>query len=134
VDPESYAVLQRAAADEVGLPATLAHRLRGESFAELRGDAKRALRDFGIAEPPPSDERGRFTMSDQIRAASGRPLADATLPEQPVAGDLGIGRGGSALARQSQPPSMNDLLRAAAGVRTTIVADLAEQYASERAS
>jgi hypothetical protein len=58
--------------------------------------------------------------------------ADTTPPERPT-GDIGIGRGGGAVANsQRQQPSMNDLLRAAAGAKSMVAGDLAEQLAFER--
>lgn len=131
MDSESLGVLQRAAAEAEGLPLNLSGRLRGSSYGELCQDAKQALKDFGFTPPPARTPDGRFaSMSDMIRHQAGYPVA--TEPEQPE-GDLGIGRGGSALPRQSRPPDMNSLIRAACGAETTVIRDLAAQMATEEA-
>ena len=129
MDSRSLSVLQSAAAAEVGLPPSLAHRLNGGSYDELVQDGKKALKDFGLVEPQPRGPDGRFTMSDAIRAATGRTPVPA--PEQPE-GDLGVGRGGSALPRQPQRVSMNDLIRATRGVQVSAVSALAERNLRSR--
>jgi hypothetical protein len=45
---ESLGALQRAAADEVGLPSQFAGRIVGSTYEELRRDARKAMRDFGF--------------------------------------------------------------------------------------
>jgi hypothetical protein len=119
VDRESLAILQREAASAEGLPLSLSDRLRGESFGELRSDAKQALRDFGLVTQERTED-GRFagvTFNDMIRTAAGRAPADSQ-PEQPT-GDLGIGRGNSAsiMSAQEPPPSMSALIRAQRDMR-----------------
>jgi hypothetical protein len=137
MDAESYAVLQRAAADEVGLPAQFAHRVNGQSIAELRKDARQLALDLGYAEPPARDERGRFhrpnqRVNDSIRRAAGYPTSTDE-PEQPAIGSVGIGRGGGASPRRVSAPDMNSLIRGAAGARSVVAGDIAEQLAFERA-
>jgi hypothetical protein len=131
MDSESLGVLQRAAADEVGLPSQFAGRLVGSTYDELRRDAKAFARQAGFAEAQPRNERGQFqSMNALIRAQAGRPIEPA---EPPAVGDLGIGKGGSAIPRKPRSPSMNDLIRATHGVRVSAVADLAEQIATQEA-
>jgi hypothetical protein len=122
-------LLREIAASEAGLPATLAGRVSGESIGELRKDAKQLALDLGYASPQPRTPSGQYaSFSDQLRAAAGRPVQPA---EQPPQGDIGVGRGGAAIPRQPQPADMSSLIRAAAGIRSSAVHDLAEQLASE---
>lgn len=111
---------------------SLSDRLVGESVAELRADAKKAMRDFGITAPQPRNPAGRFaTFGDQIRAAAGRPVSAE--PEPPP-GDLGVGRGGSALPPRTAPPSMSAIIRGAASARRGVEFQFAEQLAAQDAS
>jgi hypothetical protein len=137
MDDESAGVLRRAAAQAEGLPLEFAHRLNGESYSELKIDARRARKDFGLAEEQTRDPSGRFAstsghqdFNNALRAAAGFP---APADERPP-GDVGVGRGGAALPRQPKTADMNDLIRAARGVQTSAVRDLAAVLASERAS
>jgi hypothetical protein len=126
MDDESLSELKRLAAEEVGLPSRLSSRVRGSTLAELRGDAKKLAVELGYAEPQARDSAGRFAMSDLIRQRAGyAPIAE---PEAP-AGDLGVGKGGSAAPRQVTPPSMSDLIRGVHQGRRMIAWDLAEQSA-----
>jgi hypothetical protein len=131
-------LLREIAASEAGLPPQLAGRVNGESIGEMRRDAQALALDLGYAEPPepqPRNERGQFKrdnqrVNDAIRSAAGYPTSSER--SEPPIGDIGVGRGGAALPSRSQPPSMNDLIRATRGVETTAIRDLAEQLASER--
>jgi hypothetical protein len=146
VDAESLATLRAVAGNEAGIPESLHARLRGESIAELREDARQLAIDTGYATPPPPparNERGQFArgesghqahrrFNDAVRAGFGFPTSTEQ-PEQLPQGDLGVGRGGGALPRQvGGRASMNDLLRAAAGAKTMVADDLAQQLAVER--
>jgi hypothetical protein len=140
VDDETRTALQRLAGDEAGIPAQLHGRLRGESIKELREDARAFALDAGFAEPPeaqPRNERGQFQrpnqrVNDAVRAAFGYPTSTEQ-SEPPVAGDIGVGRGGGALPRESrQPVSMNDLIRGTANAPRDAAHMFAEQLASER--
>jgi hypothetical protein len=128
VDDKSLSVLKRAAADHVGLPASLSHRLRGSSYDELVQDGKTALKDFGLAEEQPRDASGRFSMSDRIRQAAGYPTAVA--PERPI-GSVGIGVGGGAQQRTREPVSMNALIRGTVSARRGTEWAFAEQLQTD---
>jgi hypothetical protein len=130
MDRESHAVLKQAAAEAEGLPSQFADRLRGESYGELRRDAKQALRDFGFTTPQPRTAGGQYaSFSDTLRAAAGR--APVSPAEQPH-GDLGVGRGAGATPMVPAAPSMSDLIRGTANARRGVAHMFAEQLASER--
>jgi hypothetical protein len=139
MDAESYAVLQRTAASEAGLPAGLASRVSGATIGELRRDAQALAIDLGYvqAPEPPRDERGRFqstgdqalsgqAFNDAVRRWAGRPVADATPPERPT-GDLGIGKGAGATPMAPAAPDMNTVIRNAVAASRGVVS--AEQLA-----
>lgn len=81
VDDELVSIARTALGQEAGLTAEQSRRLRGETAAELRADAKAMRSELGL---PPLDERerdeqGRFRaaesgvdMNRMIRAAAGR--------------------------------------------------------------
>jgi hypothetical protein len=92
---------------EKGLPRDAAHRLRGETRAELETDA-----DYLTSFIKPAEPTKPASISDQIRAFAGRPTraqAEPSTPEDTVNFDSG--------ARQSTkpPPDMNQAIREATG-------------------
>jgi hypothetical protein len=70
----------------------------------------------------------REDMNTLIRRAAGYPPAGAT-PPPTVIGDLGIGRGGSALPMRPAPPSMSALIRATCAERRERVRELVIDHA-----
>ncbi len=132
VDSESLDLLQRMAAQEAGLPERLRGRLAGDTIGALRADAKKLAVDLGYVQPQARDAGGRFTMNDEIRRRAGYPIAGPA-PEPPV-GDIGVGRGGSALPRRPAAPDMNSLIRGTYHGRRSVAHQFAEQIATEEAS
>ena len=59
---------------------------------------------------------GHEDMNDRIRRAAGRAPAPPAPTPMPI-GDLGIGRGGSAIERRPAPPTMSALVRAEIDMR-----------------
>src|SRR5262249_52284776 len=112
-----------------GLPLPLSNRLRGNTYSELCRDARQALKDFGFTPPQPRTPTGQYaSFTDELRAASGRPVQPAAQPPQ---GHLGVGIGASALPRQPQVPDMSSLIRGAAAGRRSVAHMYAEQIAGE---
>jgi hypothetical protein len=77
VDDELRDIARTALGAEYGLSPEQAQRLRGETAAELRADAKAMRAELGLApvDERERDEGGRFVggdMNARIRAASGR--------------------------------------------------------------
>jgi hypothetical protein len=145
-DGESLQTLREIAASEANLPPALAGRVAGTTISEMRRDAQALAQDLGYAEAPEppappartpdgrfaSGQRGHEDFNRMVRQAAGYVTADE--PQQRPAGDVGIGRGGAATSRQRQSKtSMNDLIRGAAGARSVVAGDIAEQLAFERA-
>jgi hypothetical protein len=142
MDSESLGVLQRTAASEAGLPAQFAHRVNGQSIAELRQDARQLALDLGYAEPPARDQRGRFqrtsgqrlsgqAFNDAVRRMAGYAVAGDEPTERPT-GNLGIGVGGGAQERPRPAPDMNSLIRGTLNARRGVEWQFAEQIASAR--
>jgi hypothetical protein len=73
MDDETRLALQQLAGDDIGIPASLHGRLRGDSLGELKADARRLADELGIGQPD-RDEHGRFVgdMNARIRRAAGR--------------------------------------------------------------
>jgi hypothetical protein len=70
-------------------------------------------------------------MNAAIRAALGYAPAARDAEPRPV-GDLGIGRGGSAMERRPAPPSLNALIRATRAERRERIRELAVYLDGER--
>jgi hypothetical protein len=126
-DSESLQTLREVAASEAGLPPSFSHRVRGTTISTMREDALRLAVDAGFAEPPEPqarDQRGRFQrphqhVNDLIRAGFG--YTTATEQSEPPVGDLGVGQGAAATPMTRRQPTMNDIIRSAAAVRSGVI-------------
>jgi hypothetical protein len=143
MDSESLQTLREVACSEANLPSSFAHRVQGTDIGTMRRDARQLAQDLGFAPPPQPPARtpdGRFASTsghqnqranNWIRSALGYSTSEQSEP--PVVGDIGVGRGGGALPRESrQPVSMNDLIRGTANAPRDAAHMFAEQLASER--
>jgi hypothetical protein len=79
MDDETRSLLQSTVASELGLPASMSSRIRGDSASSMRDDGRALAQELGISPPAEGRARGgdgRFVgvvdMSSAIRRAAGR--------------------------------------------------------------
>jgi hypothetical protein len=135
-DSESLQTLREVACAEANLPPTLASRVQGTDIGTMRRDALQLAQDLGYAEPPAPparDELGRFkgttgqdarrhahaVFNDAVRAGFGYPTG--TEQSEPPVADLGVGKGAGATPMTRRQPTMNDIIRSSAAVRSGAV-------------